>query len=301
MSSSPIRSGPIRALLAGAIDYAGLFPPATLQMGEAVRNYASYAAGDDRWALGRLVLPASRLEEFVQAWNELPEFSPGSDCRLSVVFGPDIEGDAALVAGFNERHAGRFVVDAIEARAAEPHDVRRLAAAVPSRVARFAELSGGSDLAAALRNARETGTAAKIRTGGVIAGAFPSAREVVAFLEACHRAGVRFKATAGLHHPVRGSYPLTYDSDSPSSLMFGYLNLFLAAAVVHAGGSSHDAIAVLTATDGTSLRIDNDRVEWAGVTVETRAIAAARTEFITGFGSCSFREPIDELALLAVD
>jgi len=290
-------SPPIRTLLAGAIDYAGLFPPATLQVQEAVRNYASYGASDDRWALGRFVVPAHRLEEVVDAWRELPEFSVEIAWRLAAVLGADIEGDGAHVAGFNERYAGRLMVDAVEARAAEANDVRRLAEAVPRRIERFAELSNGVELEAALQVARKTSTAAKIRTGGVIPGAVPSAADILAFLDACHRAGVRFKATAGLHHPTRGMYRLTYEPDSPTGIMFGYLNVLLAAALIHGGGGSEDAMAVLTA-DRDSLRIDDSGIEWAGVRIATALISAARAEFITGFGSCSFREPIDELAPL---
>jgi hypothetical protein len=54
----------LRALLAGLIDYAGLFPPAALSMAEAVANYAGYRGGPDAWALGRFVVPAARLAEF---------------------------------------------------------------------------------------------------------------------------------------------------------------------------------------------------------------------------------------------
>lgn len=298
MSSTLAASAPIRSLLAGAIDYAGLFPPATLGMADAVRNYASYAASDDRWALGRFVVPAQRLDEFASAWSELPEFSADISWRLAVTLGADIEGDGACVAAFNARHTGQLVVDAVEARAAEANDVRRLAESVPPRIERFAELPNGIEADAALRVARQTRTAAKIRTGGVIPGAVPAPADVIAFFEACKRAGVRLKATAGLHHPTRGTYRLTYEPDSPTGVMFGYLNVFLAAAVIYAGGPASEAMAVLTA-DRDSLRIDDAGFEWAGIRIPTAAITSAREKFITGFGSCSFREPIDELASIA--
>ena len=59
------------ALLAGAIDYAGLFPPAALDMAGAVSEYASYVRSGDRWALGRFVVAASRLEELRAAHEAL--------------------------------------------------------------------------------------------------------------------------------------------------------------------------------------------------------------------------------------
>ena len=53
----------LHALIDGLIDYAGLFPPAALDMAEAARNYASYAQGEYAWVLGRFVVPAARLGE----------------------------------------------------------------------------------------------------------------------------------------------------------------------------------------------------------------------------------------------
>ena len=81
-------------MLMGAIDYAGLFPPAQLDMPGAVAEYASYLASGDRWALGWFVVPATRLEELATAARELidPQArSLGEDrfWRLSVVFGAD--------------------------------------------------------------------------------------------------------------------------------------------------------------------------------------------------------------------
>ena len=53
----------LRTLLAGLIDYAGLFPPASLDMAEAARNYEAYRAGPHSWALGRFIVPSARLNE----------------------------------------------------------------------------------------------------------------------------------------------------------------------------------------------------------------------------------------------
>ncbi len=53
-------------LLAGLIDYAGLFPPAALPMADAVARYARYRQGAHAWALGRFIVPAARLEEFAR-------------------------------------------------------------------------------------------------------------------------------------------------------------------------------------------------------------------------------------------
>ena len=50
----------VKTLLAGAIDYAGLFPPAALSMSEAVINYATYRNSNYNWMLGRFVVTGRR-------------------------------------------------------------------------------------------------------------------------------------------------------------------------------------------------------------------------------------------------
>ena len=54
----------IRLLMAGAVDYAGLFPPSSVSMSEAVLNYATYRNSNYRWMLGRFVLGIGNLDIF---------------------------------------------------------------------------------------------------------------------------------------------------------------------------------------------------------------------------------------------
>jgi len=50
-------------LLRALIDYAGLFPPASLALPEAVRNYQTYRSGPHAWMLGRFVIPAALADQ----------------------------------------------------------------------------------------------------------------------------------------------------------------------------------------------------------------------------------------------
>ena len=61
----------LQALLQGVIDYAGLFPPASLSLDESIRNYARYLREPDRWMLGRFICPAARLSELPPYLDEL--------------------------------------------------------------------------------------------------------------------------------------------------------------------------------------------------------------------------------------
>ena len=64
----------LRALLHGIIDYAGLFPPASLPLDETVLAYSRHRRGPHSWALGRLVVPALRLPELYAV--AVPELTP---------------------------------------------------------------------------------------------------------------------------------------------------------------------------------------------------------------------------------
>ena len=141
----------------------------------------------------------------------------------------------------------------------------------------------------------------KVRTGGVSADVFPSAGDLVRFIRAAHEARVPFKATAGLHHPLRAEYRLTYEPNSACGTMFGFLNLFLAAAFVGAGLDDDDAaVRLLEERDPAAIRFTLDGAEWRGRRLDFESIRRARESGIVSFGSCSFTEPIGDLQSLGL-
>jgi hypothetical protein len=132
----------------------------------------------------------------------------------------------------------------------------------------------------------------------VTAEAFPSARDLVEFLAACQAERVAFKATAGLHHPVRGSYNLTYEPDAKTGTMYGFVNVFVAAALLRHGVSEEIALKVLEESDASAFEFSSDGVAWRRQRISASELRAVRKEFAISFGSCSFREPVDELSQL---
>lgn len=148
-----------------------------------------------------------------------------------------------------------------------------------------------------LDTVKVAGNFAKIRTGGVTATAIPSIVSVAAFITSCAMRKLPFKATAGLHHAIRGEYALTYAADAPRGTMHGFLNVLLAAAFAWYGVA--DPAAILAETDPGTFRFD-DCVHWRQHSLDAAAIAVARRDFIHSFGSCSFVEPIQELQQLGL-
>src|SRR5262245_13448346 len=102
----------LRDLLLGLIDYAGLFPPAALDMPTATRKYAEYLESKYSWALGRFVVPVARLDEFEKATEGiLPASGMDGDWeenefwRLSALGGADLSSELNRIAEFNQKHA----------------------------------------------------------------------------------------------------------------------------------------------------------------------------------------------------
>lgn len=313
-------------LLDSILDYAGLFPPAKLPMQAAVEAYARDKAGPDAWMLGRFVCPASRLEEFSKAasallpgtfatsgYREHAAGRGGDPWALSVLADSVTDADPAgglrkdldRIAAFNTRHAheelGLAVADAIEIRPPTPDLVDEVWDEIPDDLFPFFEIPAHGDARGFITALPGHGAAAKIRTGGVTPDAFPTPERVALFLDACRLADIPFKATAGLHHALRGEYALTYEKNAPRGAMFGFLNVFVAAVMTHARRVEVPAlIDCLTETDARAFTFTDDGLSWRRQTVDATQLARAREMFSVSFGSCSFDEPAAELRSLGL-
>ena len=296
-ASVPAVSPVLHAFMERMVDYAGLFPPSRLAMRDAMLAYADYRKSADAWMLGRFVVPASRLDEFDDSGADaLPDHASVS-WALSALVGADLEVDARVIERFNARHrdAGRGAVhvDTVELKATRADEVRA-AADVFGGFDTFIEMGVVDDPTPIISVIGDVGAKAKIRTGGITPDAIPDPRQVLRFLRACLDRDVGFKATAGLHHPMRADYALTYDADAPRAVLYGFINVFLAAALLRSGLDDAGALALLDERDPTAIRREGDRIAWREFSVEAASVREARHAAVA-FGSCSFREPVDAL------
>jgi hypothetical protein len=280
------------------VDYAGLFPPAELSMPDATARYASYLHSPDAWMLGRFVVPAERLDELASCAEPLLR-SEGEAWRISALVGADAKA-GARIRTFNSAQRGRLMVDVVECRPIAPGSVASTIGSLPGEMRIFVELPLLDDPRSGLLEIRRAGAWAKIRTGGVTAEAFPSAREIGRFLARAAELIVPFKATAGLHHPLCGTYPLTYAEASPRARMFGFLNVFTA--TVFAQTHMHERLLaeLVDEEHADAIRFSEDALSWRGHTATTAQIARARASLGLAFGSCSFEEPVAGLRELGL-
>jgi hypothetical protein len=82
--------------------------------------------------------------------------------------------------------------------------------------------------------------------------------------------------------------------------MYGFLNVFFAAALIYSGESRETGLAALQESDPSAFTFGDDAIVWRDKRITAQQVEASRREFAISFGSCSFREPIDELAPLSL-
>ncbi|MDQ2872110.1 MAG: hypothetical protein M3R35_03160 [Candidatus Eremiobacteraeota bacterium] len=298
----------VRAAFSSLIDYAGLFPPAKLDMDAALAEYEKSRRGAFAWMLGRFIVPAGRLEELLASPQLVAEpplaasviVDAGSDPRAW--FG-NAQALLARIAALRSSEK-RIAIETLEAplpalaTRRETHDasIGQFAMLVQAAglrdVPAFLELPAkteGELLGGAMFALARHGLRAKVRCGGVTADNVPSPQALAEFIRAAAAETVPFKATAGLHHPLR------HHNEAAGFTMHGFLNV-LAAAVFAISGADDDAVcAALSLEDAGAFTFDADGMQCAGRRVTTEQIQRARREAFIGYGSCSFDEPVDDL------
>lgn len=269
-----------------SVDYAGLFPPAGLEMKAAAHNYADYMAGEHSWALGRFIVPASGLEE-------LHQMGADQHWHLSVVVGSDWLSALDSIRLFQMRSPAH--IDSIEVRLNSVLDMER-AISLFAGLTVYYEIPIREDLQKLVETIGRNEGHAKVRTGGVECGQFPSPVDLSRFIVACASRRIPFKATAGLHHAVRSEHPLTYEPDSPVAMMHGFLNISMASVAAFAGCGDDVVLGILGERRGSSFYFENSEgCGWREWSFSNKHICRTRENFLVSFGSCSFMEPIQEL------
>lgn len=322
----------LQALLAGVIDYAGLFPPAKLPLEEAIRNYAHYRTEPESSMLGRFICPAARLAELAP-FEEL--FRDGPPFVFSVLgrggnsveeFLDGMRADLEAIQAFRSRHQGRALVDVLEVKMSPELAETLLPAPIPSSgslpslpiadmnltglnvyvetelrldwrpaLVRVTSRLGYDNARFSQSGSTSTKMGFKLRCGGLEASAFPSAEQVASVLDACRTAAIPLKCTAGLHHPMRH-----FNSEIGTS-MHGFLNVFGAGVLAHARRLEESRLQqIIEEEDPGAFRFDEAGFQWRDVRASMEEIVTARKVAVISFGSCSFDEPREDLLALGL-
>jgi len=310
---------------AGLIDYAGLFPPAKLDLATAINNYAKYRESEDSWMLGAFIIPVDRLEELSNAHGELFN-EPEELYYFTVLMPPSDETQLAAqidkLEAFQLRHIGGVQPVAVETRIPpellaedrkkELHDFFRLynkafGKAHLEYLRISFEVPAGEDWyetdlraiegLAHVRSLKSCicNLGLKLRCGGLEPSAFPHTMRVARIIKQCDKQSVPLRFTAGLHHPIR------HYSVETGAMMHGFLNVFGAVIFCNVYRFSEELLEVLLCeTEPSHFAFGPKHFSWRGCSVGWRQISRARMDHILGFGSCSFDEPREDLRALGM-
>jgi hypothetical protein len=287
------------AAFAALIDYAGLFPPASADMEGAVEAYRSARSSDARWVAGRFLCPASRLEEL--AGVLMTTFQTGDEpWEIGVVFDTTPGEGASAAQTFHAEMQPAAIVASAEARPLErtPASIAALIGSLVSiqpEIVPFVEVLTPrpfeDQIATVAHTLRELGRVGgvKIRCGGTTASMFPDPTTVASFILSATNAKTPFKATAGLHRPIRH-----YDTHL-SVWRHGFVNLLVAAAAADAGHGIETLTSIIADSDPDAFTISTAFITWHDLTIPGPAMRRVRTHGFVAYGSCDFVEPIDAL------
>ena len=231
----------IQNLVEHLVDYAGLFPPASLELPQVIENYAQYCQGEFSWMLGRLIIPASRLDEFSElALDCLPASRMDGWVISALLPAAQPDSDAMQlgfqnIAAFNQRHQdpanGLASVDTIEIKASTADQIFLTTEALPDAITGFIELPHETDpdRLLAIMSQCPKRLFAKIRTGGVTRDLIPPANQVARFIRSCVKHAIGFKCDCWpiIMSAFVGTFRLEpMPSDADRGTMYGFINVF---------------------------------------------------------------------------
>ena len=302
-----------RVLFEGLVDYAGLFPPASLAMDDAIAGYRNARSSPEAWIAGRFICPASRLAEL--AASLIPTMENGeAPWPLAVILDGDVASAAATTQVFAAEMGSAVQIVFTEVplpsefalTSGRPDIVPYIDAAcsISPTVVPFFEIPRTESwqttldiVVPAIANEttdRHRTLGAKLRTGGATAAAFPSLGEVADFVIACATHGVPFKATAGLHHPYRHKWA------DLGVERHGFINLLAAAALADHGATRETIVAALSRSQDHQFHIGVAGMTVGDTTFDIPALQRIRTALFPSYGSCSFEEPTEDLRSLGL-
>lgn len=328
-------SGSLRALLAGSIDYAGLFPPAKLTLEDALYSYVRYRREAEGWLLGRFLCPAARLSELAEFAELLDKNQP---FRVAAVAAA-VETGGAFVCGlfreeafiwrFRDKHGARATVDAFEARLP-------IIVSLPQEVVK----PGMEELVtprAVARNLLEAlhlilGSSASVPVAPFLEVDFKHENwralvgAVIAEITRYPAQPAGFKLRCGgtepaaIPTPEQVAFTLVACRDAGLPLKFtaglhqpirrldaklqapvhGFLNVFVAGALAHARKLSEQQLRpILEDQDASHFVFGDAELRWLEYSATTAEIESARAKVLS-FGSCSFNEPREGLHSLGL-
>ncbi|MCG9894135.1 MAG: hypothetical protein MH204_01505 [Fimbriimonadaceae bacterium] len=270
------------------MDDAGLFPPASLSMAEAVRRHAAARESGLSVLVDSILCPAARLSELADEAESQGAFTSGEAWEVKVILSAqDGTVTRSVLAQDRPRlgaQAWLTVVGLEAAWSGSPHVLRplqRLAEEVDAPL--FLEVGWGDGWRERMDEALSTWEAFQFkgRMGGTAP--VPPSALVAEWLGECADLEAGLRCTAGLHHA------LTHDEG------YGYLNILAAVCGAYAHDlRGEDLVAILEMREADRVEIGDEAFVFGQHSFTAAECELARSAF-DGFGTCDLETPYREL------
>lgn len=294
------------------IDYAGLFPPAKLELSRAIQNYSNYISSEHSWMLGPFVIPATILNR-LQLYKNF--FKNKRLLRLSVTGTKGISSKNVIQCLKEDyRNIREFLIQNSTWSKIEKLEIplppEKPSKALLEKILSISQeinsdvfceiplvnlnnwkenLLETLDVIADFNSVNEVSIGVKLRTGGIKAELIPKPEQVAKAIALSRDRELRMKFTAGLHYPVR------MFRNEVKTEMHGFLNVFMAGMLAYKFNFDEAQIEKILKDEYVNhFQIGKNRLSWQNYILFTDDIKRFRKK-LCSFGSCNFNEPKDEL------
>lgn len=319
----PLKS--INSFCNGIIDYAGLFPPAKLDLKTSFENYINYKNSDYRNLLSRFILPSGLLNELKDLIEK--KYTSENDIKLSILanssenlddFHLKLSETLNSIQQFKSELSDSINIDLLEIKIPDEllsghkesyvtEFINRISDEVIKNLSEdtffFLEGNTNDDWKDNIKKLINGiyhhnliiyyNAGFKLRTGGIKPDMFPSSEIISHSIKECIDRNVKIKFTAGLHHPFRN-----YDYEL-RTFMHGFINVFSAGLIAYRHNLSINGMNdILNDENGNNFVFSMNCFSWKDWKICIEEIELARANLMISFGSCSFDEPIGDLKKL---
>ncbi len=303
----PIKS--LKIFLNKLIDYAGLFPPANLNLNKALKKYREYIECDDSWIMSQFVIHLNDLENISK--DDMEIFNDNFQLDFSVL-SENLENDIEKLNQFKNQFSNKVKFSGLETLICQSDDLYNLLTSTNItiqnnnlKLSSFFELSYDKNWLKGMfiavktiskfNKLNKTNFGFKLRCGGIKANMFPDSNLVSNTILNCIKDNVPMKFTAGLHHPFR------HFDDNINTKIYGFFNIFIGAMLAQKYKFKCSQLnQILLDENEYSFIFYEDKIKWKNFHITNDEIKQFRKSQFISFGSCSFDEPREDLIKLGV-
>ena len=304
------------------LDYAGLFPPATLSLQDSLKNFAEYHHHNQKDWLGKFILPAKKIDDTILILNKLNIFSMlKNKVKFSVILSSSetlseykntVKTDLISVNKLINQYGN--IIDIQSFEVLPPKEVfnsdntdsiknfliysSEFLFQFKDKVEFYCELPFSeklNDNLTAIKkhndNINLLKISVKLRTGGVTPQQIPTSRDVANAILLCAKQKIPLKATAGLHVPVPN------DNPQVGAKLHGFLNVFSCMLFCYDGQllNLQEIEKIISSYSYSDFKFSDKGLHVGDKFIANSKIAELRKLYIKSFGTCSFLEPIEHL------